>query len=462
MMRLFILLIMGLLNAAAVMAAERSNVLVLIADDLRPDAIGANGNPDVKTPNIDLLMQRGRSYDRAYCMGSNSGAVCAPSRAMLLTGRSRFVIPQDVLVPWGPATGTPAPPMLPEIFRAQGWRTFATGKWHQRRPHFSRCFDDGDAIFFGGMGPHEGLKVYAFDPEGEYPKDDHVAMTAFSSTGFADAAITFLHENANSTDPFFAWVAFTAPHDPRTPPSGIRSGYDDSSLTLPANVLPEHPFDNGEMTIRDEKLEAWPRTPEALRRHLGDYYGMIEQMDAQIGRILESLEASGQADNTIVVFLADHGLGMGSHGLLGKQNLYEHSAGAPLVVAGPGIKPAQRRSNLVYLHDVVPWLLDQADLEHPSGLHARNLETGAREALVLHYRDGQRALVEDRWKLIVYPQAGLVQLFDLKNDPYEQRNLASEAPERVERMRQDLVSGMREVGDQLELPSELLPAPDAS
>lgn len=460
MMRLFILLVTGLLNTAAAMAAERPNVLLLIADDLRPDAIGANGNPDVKTPNIDLLMQRGRSYDRAYCMGSNSGAVCAPSRAMLLTGRSRFEIPQDVLVPWGPTTGTPAPPMLPEIFRAQGWRTFATGKWHQRRPHFSRCFDDGDAIFFGGMGPHEGLKVHAFDPDGLYPGGASKSMDIFSSTGFANATIEFLSDQENATDPFFAWVAFTAPHDPRTPPEAIRSTYEDASLSLPPNILPEHPFDNGELSIRDEKLEAWPRTPEALRRHLGDYYGMIEQMDAQIGRILESLEASGQADNTIVVFLADHGLGMGSHGLMGKQNLYEHSAGAPLVVAGPGIEPGERRDQLVYLHDTVPWLLDKAGLQHPKGLHARSLESGDRESLVLHYRDGQRALVEDRWKLIVYPKVGLVQLFDLDIDPHELNNLAgaAEQTQRLDRMLKNLEAGMREVGDELELPANLSPA----
>ena len=440
-------------------ADTRPNVLVLIADDLRPDAIGANGNPDVRTPHLDALMARGRSYDRAYCMGSNSGAVCAPSRAMLLTGRSRFKIPQDVLVPWGPATGEPVPPMLPELFRRHGWRTFATGKWHQRKPHFQTCFDEGEAIFFGGMGPHEGLKVHSFDPTGMYPKADSRAMPAFSSTGFADAAIEFISTNANSSEPFLAWVSFTAPHDPRTPPAAIRSTYDDATLTLPPNVLPEHPFDNGELRIRDEKLEAWPRTPEALRRHLGDYYGMIEQMDSQIGRILASLEDAGRADDTIVVFLADHGLGMGSHGLLGKQNLYEHSMGAPLVVAGPGITPGERRDSLVYLHDTVPWLLDEAGLDHPKDLHGRHLETGKRTQLVLHYRDGQRALVESRWKLIAYPAVGLVQLYDLETDPHEQRNVAADHPERVARMARDLAKQMVASGDDLRLPDTWTPAP---
>ena len=454
-----------LLLSSASLADERPNVLILLADDLRPDAIGALGNPDVNTPNLDALVERGTTFTRAYCMGGNSGAVCAPSRAMLLSGRHRFQLPQDFLVPWGKVTGEPVPPLLPERFRAAGWRTFATGKWHQRKPHFQQCFDEGDAIFFGGMGPHTGLKVHTYDPDGAYPKSAANPMEAFSSTGFADATIEFIDRQSRSDQPFFAWVSFTAPHDPRTPPADIRARIDDDALTLPPNVLPQHPFDNGELEIRDEKLEAWPRTPAALRRHLGDYYGMIEQLDQQVGRILKALEASGEADNTIVVFLADHGLGMGSHGLLGKQNLYEHSAGAPVILAGRGFDTAERPSQLIYLHDLVPLLYQRAGVDAPDDLHGRSPDKTVRSDLVLNYRNLQRALVEERWKLIAYPRPKaditLLQLYDLRNDPHELRNLAGDTAqeERVARMLATLRTRMAELGDTVALPANTEPAP---
>ncbi|MCH2161093.1 MAG: sulfatase-like hydrolase/transferase [Phycisphaerales bacterium] len=454
-----------LLISGMTWAEDRPNVLILLADDLRPDAIGALGNPDVNTPNLDAMVKRGTTYTRAYCMGGNSGAVCAPSRAMLLSGQDRFQLPVDFLVPWGKATGEPVPPLLPERFREAGWRTFATGKWHQRRNHFQGCFDEGDAIFFGGMGPHTGLKVHEYDPNGVYPKSAAKPMDEFSSTGFADATIDFINTQSKKDQPFFAWVSFTAPHDPRTPPVEIRNRIDDDALTLPPNVLPRHPFDNGELEIRDEKLEAWPRTPEALRRHLGDYYGMIEQLDEQVGRILEALEASGEADNTIVVFLADHGLGMGSHGLLGKQNLYEHSAGAPVILAGKGFNTAERNAQLVYLHDLVPLLYQRTGVDAPENLHGWNPDKRVRNELVLNYRDLQRALVEERWKLIVYPRpksdTTLVQLFDLENDPHELRNLAGNPAQekRVTTMLAKLRTRMDELGDELVLPAAIEPAP---
>ncbi len=101
--------------------------------------------------------------------------------------------------------------------------------------------------------------------------------------------------------------------------------------------MPQHPFDHGALIIRDENLAAWPRTEEVVRDQLAEYYGLITHLDEQVGRILAALDENGQAENTIVVYAADHGLAVGSHGLLGKQNLYEHSMRCPLIVRGPGI-----------------------------------------------------------------------------------------------------------------------------
>src|SRR6185295_12363812 len=122
---------------------------------------------------------------------------------------------------------------------------------------------------------------------------------------------------------------------------------------LPPDFLPQHPFDNGEMTVRDEKLAPWPRTPENIRSQLADYYALITFMDLQIGRILAALDKSGAAQDTIVVFSSDQGLALGSHGLMGKQNLYESGMKVPLIFAGPGI-PKGQADALVYLHDIYP------------------------------------------------------------------------------------------------------------
>jgi len=226
--------------------------------------------------------------------------------------------------------------MWPEIFRKAGYRTIGVGKWHNDRTAFNRAFSAGGAIFFGGMTNQWHVPVYDYDPAGLYPRGAAHISDIFSSELFANTAIQFIQ---TVKKPFVLYVAFTAPHDPRTPPAEFANMYPPDSIVLPPNFLPEHPFDNGEMTVRDEMLLPVPRTPEAVRKELAAYYGMISNMDAQIGRILDALCASGHGTNTLVVFASDHGLAIGSHGLLGKQNLYEHSMRAPLIFAGPGITP---------------------------------------------------------------------------------------------------------------------------
>ncbi|GAI83201.1 unnamed protein product, partial [marine sediment metagenome] len=177
---------------------------------------------------------------------------------------------------------------------------------------------------FGGMSNHLKVPVYDFDPSGEYPKEKQYTGEKFSSEMFADEAIKFL-ENDTGDDPFFMYVSFTAPHDPRMAPKEYEEIYPRERIFIPENFMPEHPFDNGEMKIRDEKLAPWPRTEKIVRDHIGAYYAMITHTDAQIGRLVDALEKNGKAENTIIIFAGDNGLAVGQHGLLGKQNLYEHS-----------------------------------------------------------------------------------------------------------------------------------------
>ena len=153
----------------------------------------------------------------------------------------------------------------------------------------------------------------------------------------------------------------------RVAPPRYHERYRAEPPPLPANFLPLHPFNNGALVIRVEELAPWPRTPDVVRRHLGDYYAAIEFLDAQVGRILDALADTGQYENTLIVFAADHGLAIGSHGLFGKQNLYEHSMRAPLIIAGPGIAAGRRADALSYLHDVFPTLGELCGVPAPEG-----------------------------------------------------------------------------------------------
>jgi len=427
------------------------NILFLFTDDQRFDAIGALCNQAVKTPNMDKLVAGGTVFTHAHIMGSLVPAVCMPSRAMLMTGRGLFHLLDQ---------GRDIPPehiMLPELLRQEGYETFGTGKWHNGPPAYARCFSRGASIFYGGMSNHLEVPVHDFDPEGRYAKESRYSSKKFSSELFSDEAIDFL-ERQTGDAPFFAYVSYTAPHDPRMAPKEFADMYPAKSIEVPPNFLTEHPFDNGELRIRDEILAQSPRTPEVVQEHIAAYYAMIAHLDYHIGRVLDALENSGQADNTIVIFAGDNGLAVGQHGLLGKQNLYEHSVRVPLVFAGPGIPAGKRTDALCYLLDVFPTLCDLSGIAVPETVEGKSLlpiiqgqKNEVRGSVFAAYRQFQRMVRQGGWKLIRYNVEGkqTTQLFDLASDPWEVKNLAGE-PERKERLGEMdalLASWMKQVDD---------------
>ncbi|MBX3011642.1 MAG: sulfatase-like hydrolase/transferase [Caldilineaceae bacterium] len=415
------------------------NILFMIADDHRHDAIHTLGDVTVQTPHLDALANNGTAFRCNYIMGGLSGAVCIPTRACLHTGVNTFgaVMSQTVDDSRNLMTLRPNLPTLGETFRQQGYTTFATGKWHNDKASFQRSFADGARIFFGGMSDHDAVPLHDYDPTGHYADEQRYIGRGFSSELFADAAIHFLQQQSG-TRLFFLYLAFTAPHDPRTPPGAYATRYDPAAIPLPANFLPEHPFDNGELQIRDEKLAPWPRTPALVRRHLADYYGMISHMDEQIGRVLATLQATGQWENTIIVYMADHGLALGQHGLLGKQNLYDHSIRVPLLLQGPGIAAGNRVDALTHSYDLYPTLCALAGMPIPAHVEGQSLlplidGAPGRAQVCTVYKDLMRSLRQGNWKLIRYyhsrqNQAGVdqIQLFNLADDPWEQHNRAAE------------------------------------
>ena len=431
---------------------KRPNILFLFTDDQRFDTIRALGNKDIVTPNMDRFVRNGTTFTNAYIMGSMSGAVCKPSRAMLLSGKNLF----DLVDKGG--TIPPEHPMLPEIFRDDGYITFGTGKWHNGREAYARSFTAGANIFFGGMSDHYRVPIRDFDPTGKYPKETkYYKEGKHSSELFSDAAIEFL-QDYKEDKPFFVYVSYTAPHDPRTAPKKYHDMYDPYKIALPKNFMAEHPFDNGEMRIRDEKLASRPRTPKEVSRHIADYYAMITHVDAQIGRVLEALEETGQAENTIIIFSGDNGLAVGQHGLMGKQNLYEHSVHVPLIISGPGIPKGKKRDALCYLHDIYPTVCELTGVAIPHSVKSKSLvpvlrdrKKKIRDTLFFAYKDIQRGIRDKRYKLILYFVKGkqTTQLFDLQVDPWELKKLADEGKyaEHVEKLDKKLLRWKNELGD---------------
>lgn len=440
------------LALAASAPPRRPNVVVLLADDLRADALGAYGGRGVLTPNLDRLARSGTVFERAYIMGSDQPAVCTPSRAMLWTGRQLFRLQGGI-----PADA----PLLGGILRQGGYDTYGVGKWHDERPAFNRAFADGARIFFGGMSSHTAVPTWDYDPSASYPKGAARVVAQHSSELFADAAIAAIEARAAGKQerPFLLYVAFTSPHDPRRARERFVRLHDPRRAPLPRNFLPQHPFDNGELDVRDERLAPRPRTPEVVQRHVADYRAMVSDLDHEVGRILGALERAGHGEDTLVVFAGDNGLALGSHGLLGKQNLYEHSIRVPLIVRGPGIPRGQRARGFAYLLDLFPTLCELTGTTAPEGLDGQSLvpmlrdptRAKGRPSLFFAYRREQRAVRDERWKLIEYAVGGADrrQLFDLRADPDERRDLSGDprAAAHLTRLQRELVAWRTRLAD---------------
>ena len=444
---------------------DKPNILFIISDDQAPDTIAALGNKNIHTPNLDRLVQAGTSFTHCFNQGSWSGAVCVASRTMLITGQSVYRAPKNkaFLDKWAHAKGVLAveeqsPVMTwPEVFRKAGYQTFLTGKWHNNTHAAEIGFTQIKALGAGMYETHEGTKPKirenqgylrpsptrqkwnAWDPkfhgvwkplvrdlQSDGKIGEYYEVAKHSSELFADHAVEFLASSKKSKTPFFMYVSFNAPHDPRQSPKSFVERYPVTKTKTPKNYLSEHPFDNGAITIRDEQLAPFPRTKNAIRTHRAEYYAMISHIDEQIGRILNALEKSGQADDTYIIFTSDHGLAVGSHGLMGKQNPYDHSIRMPFLISGPDVPKGKRVRELIYMQSVYPTTCELAGLNIPESVDFPSLKNlalgkkGSGEKLIYGcYQDTQRLVRSKTHKLIFYPKLKRYQLFDLVKDPYE-------------------------------------------
>jgi len=439
-------------------AKKRPNILLLVSDDQRPDTIAALGNGVINTPNLDDLVKQGSVFTRACC----ANPICTPSRGEILTGCSGF---RTGVRDFGGKFRDGFAPIA-QTLKQGGYRTCYVGKWHNAGRPSDYGYQSANGLFTGGGGkfwkdqvdahgrPVTGYRGWVFQTDaGELHPDLGVGLTPDISARFADAAIEEITRSGES--PFFLHVNFTAPHDPLLVPPGYANAYDPAKMPFPKNFVPRFPYEI-ESSSRDEGLLPTPRTEADVRADLAVYYAVISHLDEQVGRIMKSLEKSGQRENTIVVFTSDHGLAIGSHGLRGKQNMYEHTMNVPMLLVGPGVPVGKQYSSQMYLRDLYPTLCEFTDvplLNEVDGQSIVPILQGKKKSnydyVFGYYHDSQRMIRGDRWKLIHYPAIDIWQLFDLKNDPDERDNLIDEPTHAavLSDLKQRLVNWQKEVND---------------
>jgi arylsulfatase A-like enzyme len=453
---------------------QKPNIVFFFTDDQRFDTIRALGNTQIFTPNMDKLVQMGTTFTHGHIPSGTSGAVCMPSRAMLMTGRFLHRIEG------AGQTINDNHTLMGECLKKAGYHTFGTGKWHNGEKAFNRSFSDGKDIFFGGMSDHWNVPCFDFDPTVEYKgncpyindffhtnkfktrKYDHKYEGVHSSEFIANAAIKFI-KNYSKEKPFFSYLSFLAPHDPRTMPKRFLEMYKDEEIDLPPNFLKVHPFDNGHLKIRDEKLAKFPRDPKEIKNHIKEYYAMISHLDYEIGRVIKQVEELDLLDNTIFILAGDNGLAVGQHGLMGKQSCYEHSNRVPLIFAGPGIQQNMKTDAYAYLFDIFPTICEMLDVSIPKSVDGTSLVPAMndksqkiRDTVFYAYEQFQRSVKDRKYKLIEVVVRGkhvMTQLFDLEKDPWETNNLATnpEFMEKIEDFRKLLIQ-YRDEWEELETP----------
>ncbi|GAB5561277.1 MAG: sulfatase-like hydrolase/transferase [Synoicihabitans sp.] len=468
----FALLIAGLVNVVVAdhhgAKGSKPNILFLFADDQTYAAVREFGLTDIDTPHLDRLVKRGTTFTHAYNMGAWSGAVCVASRTMLMTGRSLYDAgAHDRQLAAEIKKGV----MWPQLMKQAGYRTYFTGKWHVKAATeliFDEVRHQRPGMPRTNLNDHN--RPHVGQPDTWDAADESLA--GFWEGGrhwsaiVADDAIDYLEEAETHDEPFFMYAAFNAPHDPRQAPQSYLDRYPLDRIELPDTFLPYYPFKEemaSGVKLRDEQLAPFPRTEYAVKVHRREYYALVTHLDAQIGRVLDALDASGEADNTWVFFSADHGLSVGQHGLLGKQNMYEHSLRVPFIVAGPGVPANHRMAAPIYLQDIMPTTLALAGVDAPDHVFFNDLlpqimgrqgETNY-PAILGSYLDKQRAVIREGWKLILYPDAQAVRLYNVALDELEEHDHAG-YPGTIERQRAlfaELLILQAELGDELDLRS---------
>jgi len=452
---------------ASIEVGKKPNIIFLFSDDQSYKAVHALGNKEIITPTMDKLMDEGITFTHSYNMGGWNGAVCLASRAMLISGRtiwraqqisSSYNEDKEIDKTW------------PRLMQTAGYDTYMTGKWHVNAKA-AKIFNHVGHVLRGmpgdtpeGYNRPQSLNDTIWQPwkkefDGYWKGGKHWSELV------KDDAVSFIDSAANNDKPFFMYIAFNAPHDPRQSPKKYVEMYSLDSISIPESFMPEYPYAEtmgAGKTLRDEKLAPFPRTEYAIKVNRQEYYAITSHLDDQIKDILDALENKGLKENTYIFFTSDHGLACGEHGLMGKQNMYDHSMRVPLMVVGPNIPKGKKVEADVYLQDVMATALEIAGVKKPEyiefnslmGLASGTQTKSDYKAIYGTYEKGsQRMIRKENYKLIVYPKSQKLLLFDLKNDPMELNDIASD-PENSKKLKvllKELIQLQNDMGDMLDL-----------
>ena len=443
--------------------SAKPNILFIFSDDQTYETVAAHGLTDIDTPNLDRLVNSGTSFRKAYNMGAWGGAVCMASRSCLNTGvflwRAQAAARE---------IGAGKRKSWSELLSDQGYETYMTGKWHVSGVNTAKVFDQTGTVR-GGMPKQRPAGYNRPKDEADYEKGWKPwdkAQGGFWEGGthwsevLANEGVAFIEDAAKKETPFFMYFAFNAPHDPRQAPKEYIDRYPLERIQVPKSFVPQYPDQgrDGVPKIRDENLMPYPRTEFAVKVNRQEYYASISHMDAQIGRMLDALDASGKADNTWIIFSSDHGLSVGHHGLVGKQNMYEDGMCAPFIICGPGVKAGQKLDTPIYIQDAMATALDIAgdvpeQIDYKSVLPLLDgTVTKTHDAIYGAYMGTQRMMMKDGWKVIAYPKLKKVKLFNLSKDPLEMKDLAKnpEYASKLKALTRLLEDTMDEMGDPME------------
>lgn len=425
-------------NSAEARESPAPNVLFISIDDLNMD-VGCYGRPIVQTPNIDRLAKRGMRFDRAYCQYP----VCNPSRVSMLSGL--YPSTNGVLRLHTPVRAKlPDMVTLPQQFRRHGYTLRSIGKiFHQPDPP---TFDEG-AASPKPVGP-EVWDPWMEPPFGRYHEsikriNELTATTANKEKRpdyrIASEAVEFLR-SASRDQPFFLAVGFHLPHVPLIAPKEYIELYDATKVELPADfrAMPGSPRDTVTTHAFRPNIDLFYQmaaTEDAARQTIAAYYACTSFMDAQVGRVLDELDQQRLADNTVIVFVSDHGFHLGEKGLWAKMTLFERSAQVPLLIVVPGMEGRRSCARVVELTDLYPTLTQLCGLPTPQNLDGQSLTpllndptaTWNKPAITMLLRHERLAVSvrTERWRYTEWDEGRRgIELYDHDADPSESNNLA--------------------------------------
>jgi len=470
-LRLLLVVLMSVAGSASLLAAERPNIVFIFSDDHACQAISAYGSTLNRTPNIDRLAQDGVRFDRCYVTNS----ICGPSRACILTGKyshkngfytnhSRFDGSQ---------------PTMPKLLRQAGYQTALIGKWHLVTEPTG--FDHWEIL--PGQGRY-------YSPQFITPKGRHTEP-GYVSDVITEKSLKWLREERDSKKPFLLMVQHKAPHREWSPGPAHVADFKGATLPEPATLFDDYAnrADAARMaTMRmsdlklasdlklyhtdpkygeqmlglmsDEERAAWiaaykeeneafqnspPEGEELIRwkyqRYIKDYLRTVQSVDDGVGRLLDYLDESGLAANTVVIYASDQGFYLGEHGWFDKRFMYEPSLRTPFIVRWPGVaKSGGVEGRIVSNLDFAETFLELAGAEVPNDMQGRSLvpllkgtpPEDWRTSFYYHYYEGPPAehtvaehygVTDGRYKLIHYYKLKQWELFDLENDPHEMKSV---------------------------------------